>query len=84
MGEMTREEELAAMTHQQLLAYQRERHGNPYMPLSMAKKMQKLDFKFMHLGAAQKKAERESQEEARCRLHEKLFSSDSRVLESDG
>ena len=83
MGDVTREE-LAAMTDQELLAYERERHGDPYMPLSMAKKMQKLDFKFMHLGAAQKKAERESQEEARCRLHEKVFSSDSRVLESDG
>jgi hypothetical protein len=83
MGELTREEP-AAMTDHELLAYQRERHGDPYMPLSMAKKMQKADFKFWHLGAAKKKAEREAQEEARRRLHEKLFPSDSTVLESDG
>jgi hypothetical protein len=80
---MTREE-LAAMTDQELLAYERERHGDPYMPLSMAKKIQKADFKFMHLGAAKENAEREAQEEARRRLREKLFPSDSVVVESDG
>ena len=73
MGDMTREE-LSAMTDQELLARQGEQHGDPYMPLSMAKKMQKLDFKFWHLGAAEKKADRQAQEEARRRLHEKLFS----------
>jgi hypothetical protein len=77
MGDMTREE-LAAMTDQELLAYERERHGDPYMPLSMAKAMQKLDFKFWHLGAAKKEADREAQEEARRRLHDKLFPSDPR------
>jgi hypothetical protein len=32
MGEMT-PEELSAMTDQELLAYQREHHGDPYMTL---------------------------------------------------
>ena len=83
MGEMIRDE-LAAMTDEELLAYQRERHGNPYMPLYQAKAMQKLDLKFWHLGAAKSRADREAQEEAQRRLHEKLFPSDSAVLESDG
>ena len=54
------------------------------MPLSQAKAMQKLDLKFWHLGAAKSRADREAQEEAQRRLHEKLFPSDSAVLESDG
>ena len=33
MGEMSREE-LAAMTDQELLAYEREHHGDPYMTLA--------------------------------------------------
>jgi hypothetical protein len=36
MGEMTREE-LSAMTDQELLAYEREHHGDPYMTLAKAK-----------------------------------------------
>ena len=32
MGELTREE-LAAMTDQELLAYEREHHGDPHMTL---------------------------------------------------
>ena len=38
MGEVTREE-LAAMTDQELLAYEREHHGDPYMSLLKAKGM---------------------------------------------
>jgi hypothetical protein len=37
MGEMTCEE-LAAMTDPELLAYEREHHGDPYMTLGEAKK----------------------------------------------
>jgi hypothetical protein len=33
---MTREE-LAAMTDDEILTFQRAKHGDPYMPLSMAK-----------------------------------------------
>jgi hypothetical protein len=84
MGEMTREE-LSAMTDQELLAYEREQHGDPYMTLAKAKKMQRVALQFWHLGAAKEKADREAQEEARRRLCQKLFPSDSTVvLESDG
>ena len=41
MGDMTREE-LAAMTDQELLAYERKHHGDPYMTLAKAKGMQRL------------------------------------------
>jgi len=46
--------------------------------------MQRVALQFWHLGAAQKKADRKAQEEARHRLHEKLFPSDSAVLEFNG
>jgi len=82
MGEVTREE-LAAMTDQELLAYEREHHGDPYMNLLRAKGMQRVALQFWHLGAARTKADRE----ARRRLLQKLFPSDSAVvlvLASDG
>jgi hypothetical protein len=82
MGDMTREE-LAAMTDHELLAYEREHHGDPYMTLLNAKGMQRVALQFWHVGAARKKADREAQAEARWRLHQKLFPSDSAaVLES--
>jgi hypothetical protein len=74
MGEVTREE-LAAMTDQELLAYEREHHGDPYMNLLRAKGMQRVALQFWHLGAARTKADRE----ARRRLLQKLFPSDSAV-----
>jgi hypothetical protein len=49
MGEMTREE-LAAMTDPELLAYERERHGDLYMTLVKAKEMQRVALQFWHLG----------------------------------
>ena len=78
MGEVTREE-LAAMTDQELLAYEREHHGDPYMTLLRAKGMQRVALQFWHVGAARKKADREAQAEARRRLLQKLFPSDSAV-----
>jgi hypothetical protein len=84
MGEVTREE-LAAMTDQELLAYEREHHGDPYMTLLKAKGMQRVALRFWHLGAARTKANGQAQAEARRRLLQKLFPSDSAVLvESDG
>jgi hypothetical protein len=84
MGEMTREE-LSAMTGQELLAYEREHHGDLYVTLLRAKGMQRVALQFWHVGAARKKADREAREEARRRLYQKLFPSDSAVvLESDG
>jgi hypothetical protein len=44
--------------------------------------MQWVALQFWDLGAAQKKADREAQEEARRCLHEKLFPSNPAVLES--
>ena len=78
MGEMTREE-LSAMTDQELLAYEREHHGDPHMTLVKAKGMQRVALQFLHVGAARTKGDRA---EARRRLHQKLFPSDSAVLES--
>jgi hypothetical protein len=78
---MTREEP-ATMTDQEPLAYEREHHGDPYMTLSKAKKVQRVALQFWHVGAARTKADREARAEARRRLHQKLFPSDSAVLES--
>ena len=84
MGEVTREE-LAAMTDQELLAYEHEHHGDPYVTLLRAKGMQRVALQLWHVGAARKKADREAQAEARRRLLQKLFPSDSAgVRESDG
>ena len=51
MADMTRAE-LAAMTDQELLAYEREHHGDPYMTLLKAKGMQRVALRFWHVGAA--------------------------------
>jgi hypothetical protein len=34
------------MTDDEILAHQRAKHGDPYMPLSMAKKMQREEYKW--------------------------------------
>src|SRR6476659_4246950 len=67
MGDMTREE-LAAMTDQELLAYEREHHGDPYLTLLQAKGMQRVALQFWHVGAAWTRANREAEAEARRRL----------------
>jgi hypothetical protein len=81
MGEVTREE-LAAMTDQELLAYEREHPGDPYATLLRANGMQRVALRFWHVGAARKKEDREAQAEARRRLHQKLFPPDFAVFES--
>ena len=43
------------MTDEEILAHYRHQHGNPYMPLSMAKKMQREEYKWAHLAALHKK-----------------------------
>jgi hypothetical protein len=45
MAKMTRDR-LASLTDDELLAYRRERHGNPYMSLRVAKEMRKIALKF--------------------------------------
>lgn len=42
-------EQLAAMTDDEILAYQRAKRGNPYMPLSMAREMQRYVYRWAHL-----------------------------------
>jgi hypothetical protein len=79
MGEVTREE-LAAMTDQELLAYEREHHGDPYLTLLRAKGMQRIALRFWHAAAARNKADREAEVEARRRLLQKLFPSDSAIV----
>jgi hypothetical protein len=65
--------------------FEREHDGDPYMTLVKAKGMQRVVLRFWHVGAARKKADREAQAEARRRLHQKLFPSDSAVVrEPDG
>ena len=79
MAEVTREE-LAAMTDQELLAYEREHPGDPYMTLLRAKGMQRVALRFWHIGEARTKAHREAQAEARRRLLQQLFPPDSAVV----
>lgn len=65
--------EMAAMTDDEILAYQCEKHGNPYMPLSMAKKMQHFDYKWLHSTLAWEKREREEREQAQRQLRARVF-----------
>jgi hypothetical protein len=69
---MTREE-LAAMTDDEILAHYRHKHGNPYMPLSMAKKMHHATFKWWHLTALAKKRAEEERQAAERRIREVLM-----------
>src|SRR6185437_13339743 len=75
MAEVTREE-LAAMTDQELLAYEREHHGDPYMSLLRAKGMQRVALQLWHVGAARKTADAGAGAEGRRRMHQKLQQSD--------
>ena len=51
-------EELAAMTDEQVLAHYRRKHGDPYMPLSMAKKMQREERNWRHATALARRGRR--------------------------
>ena len=55
---------------------------NAVARLLRAKGMQRVALQFWHVGAAWNKADREAEAEARRRLLQKLFPSDSAVLES--
>ena len=72
------------MTDQELSAYEREHHDDPDMTLAKATETHRLALHSIvgHLGAANQKEDRQAQEAARRRLHQKLFPSDSAVLES--
>ena len=62
MGEMTREE-LSAMT-EELLAYEREHHGDPYMSLLKSKGMQRVALQLLACWGGPEMADSEAQEEA--------------------
>ena len=57
------------MTDAEILAHQWAKHGNPYMPLSVAKEMQRFDRKWAHLGAevARKRREGKISDPQPCR-----------------
>jgi hypothetical protein len=67
---MTREE-LAPMTDEELLAYECEHHGDPYIGLLKAKGMQRVALRSWHVGAARTTADREAEAQARRRLLER-------------
>ena len=62
--------ELAAMTDDEILAYQRAKHGDPYTPLSAAKSAQSFDYRWLHRTLAWEKRKRE---EAERQLRAKVF-----------
>ena len=72
------------MTDQELLAYEREHHSDPYMGLVKAKELQRVALQFWHIGAARTRANRKAEAEARRRLLQKLFPSDSAVVRKSG
>ena len=80
MAEVTREE-LAAMTDQELLAYEREHHSDPYVTLLRAKGMQRVALQFWHVGRT---GTRRTERRGVACLHQKLFPHGSADLESDG
>ena len=49
----------SVMTDEQILAHQRAKHGDPYMPLSMAKKMQRFERRWAEDTALHNKRARE-------------------------
>jgi hypothetical protein len=67
MGKMTRDR-LASLADDELLAYERERHGNPYMSLAQAKDLRRTALKCWHLGAVKENAEEKAREDARRNL----------------
>jgi hypothetical protein len=83
MIEVTRGE-LAAMTDQELLAYEREHHSDPYTGLLKAKELQRVALQFWHIGAARTKADREAQAQARRRQLQKSFPPDAAVVDPNG
>ena len=64
------------------MADEREHHGDPYMTLVKAKGMQRVALQFLACWGGPEEADRGARVEARRRLHQKLFPSDSAVLES--
>jgi hypothetical protein len=64
---------LASIADDELLGYERQRHGDPYMTLGMATELRKTALKFWHLGAARELADQKAREYARRKLRTKLW-----------
>ena len=64
-------DELAAMTDDDILYHYRQR--NPYVSLAMARELHRGELRMWHLGAIQRRAEREAKEKARQQLRASLF-----------
>jgi hypothetical protein len=82
MGEMTREE-LSAMTDRELLAYERKHHGDAYMTLAKAKKMQRVALQFWHLGQPRRRRTGRPRRRGVACIRS-CFRQTPLVLESDG
>jgi len=80
---MTREE-LATMTDQELLAYERETSRRPRYDPREGDRDAAAGLALLGIWGRHKKADRAAQQEARRRLHQTLFPCDSAVLESKG
>jgi hypothetical protein len=68
---------LAYLADDELSAYERERHDDPYMSLAMANELRKTALKLWHLGAAREWAEEKAREDARRNLRAKLWPAES-------
>ena len=64
-------EKLAAMTDDDIRYHYRQR--NPYVSPAMARELHREELRFWHLGAIQRRAERDAKEKARQQLRGKLF-----------
>lgn len=62
-----------SLTDDQLLARYRRRHGNPYMPLSVAKQMWRVEARYAHLGVAFERRRQEEAEAKRAALRARVF-----------
>jgi len=77
-------EELATMTDQELLAYQREHHDDPDMTLEKATETQRLALHCWASGAATRRRTGLPSRRRDVALRQTLFPCDSAVLESKG
>lgn len=62
-----------SLTDNQLLARYRHRHGNPYMPLAVAKQMWRVEARYAHLGVAFERRRQEELEAKRAELLARVF-----------
>lgn len=74
--------QLTALTDDRRLARYRHRHGNPYMPLSIANELHRFEDKYAHLGAAVERRLQQQRDAKYAELRARLFPS-ARFEEAD-